>query len=433
MLSPVCAGCTSIIKMHDGFDSMKTLRFTITLMGCLIICSVATSAQRRGAQTSRVAPSSGQPAANQSAITEQDFAALASQATAAREADKIEEAITLYRKAVAAKPAWAEGWWYLGTLYYDLNNFSDAAPAFKHAAEIENKAGSPWAMLGLCEFQLLRYDDAYAHIQKGRELGIGDNQELERVMRYHEGLLFMVKGEFEKAQQRLGSLSYQGVTSEELIIALGLSVLRMGMLPKQVDINYRDHEVVRRAGLAEHFNQQKNTSDATREYDLLVKDFPKFPNVQYAYGRFLLATRDTEGALAAFQREVQNTPSHALARILIAYIRLQNKEPDQGVSFAEEAVKLHPQLPLSHYVLGRLLFDMGQNARAIEELEVAQRLRADEPKVYFALARAYAKANRKADAEKARETFTRLSQKADGTNGDTLPNDNQNGEKPQQP
>jgi len=76
---------------------------------------------------------------------------------------------------------------------------------------------------------------------------------------------------------------------------------------------------------------------------------------------------------------------------------------------------------------------MGQNARAIEELETAQRLRADEPKVYFALARAYAKANRKADAEKARETFTRLSQKSDGANGETLPNDNQNGEKPQQP
>src|SRR4051794_31716123 len=113
MLSPGCAGCTSIIKMNDGFDSMKTLRFTITLMGCLIICSVIASAQRRGAQTSRVAPSSGQPAANQSAIASQDFAALASQATAAREADKIEEAIALYRKAVVAKPDWAEGWWYL--------------------------------------------------------------------------------------------------------------------------------------------------------------------------------------------------------------------------------------------------------------------------------------------------------------------------------
>jgi len=221
-------------------------------------------------------------------------------------------------------------------------------------------------------------------------------------------------------------LSYQGVSSEDLIISLGLSVLRMGMLPKQVDINYRDHDVVRRAGLAEHFNAQKNISDATREYELLVKDYPRFPNVQYAYGRFLLATRDNEGAIAAFEREAQNSPNHALSRILIAYIRLQNKEADKGLSFAEEAVKLSPRLPLSHYVLGRLLFDTGQNPRAIEELETAERLRPDEPKVYFALARAYSKANRKADADKARETFTRLSQKTNETSADALPNDNQN-------
>ena len=402
--------------------------FTAGLSALLIMQSASVSGQRRSRppdQVTRKGADSQTPS-----VKPEEFAKLAADATAARQADRVDEATEKYRQAVAAKPDWAEGWWFLGTLYYDANNFAAAAPAFKHAAEIQQKAGAPWAMLGLCEFRLLRYDESYAHIQKAHELGIGDNQELERVMRYHEGLLFLVKGEYEKAQQRLGSLSYQGVSSEDLIIALGLSVLRMGMLPNQVNINYRDHEVVRRAGLAEHFNQQKNTSDAVRQYDLLVKDFPKFPSVQYAYGRFLLATRDEEGALAAFEREVANTPSHGLARILIAYIHLQHKEPDKGLPYAEQAVKLLPRLPLSHYVLGRLLYDAGQNARAIDELESAQRLRTDEPKVYFALARAYAKANRKADAEKARETFTRLSQKSDENKAETLPNESQP-EKPQ--
>jgi len=405
--------------------------FTAGLTAFLIVQSPSVSGQRRSRppdqEVSRKVADSPSPS-----VRPEEFSKLAADATAARAADRIDEATQLYRQAVAAKPDWAEGWWFLGTLYYDANNFTAAAPAFKHAAEIQQKAGAPWAMLGLCEFQLLRYDESYAHIQKAHELGVGDNQELERVMRYHEGLLFLVKGEYEKAQQRFGSLSYQGVSSEDLIIGLGLSVLRMGMLPKQVDINYRDHEVVRRAGLAEHFNQQKNTGDAMREYDLLVKDFPKFPSVQYAYGRFLLSTRDEEGALAAFEREMANTPSHGLARILTAYIHLQHKEPDKGLPYAEQAVKLLPRLPLSHYVLGRLLYDAGQNARAIDELESAQRLRTDEPKVYFALARAYAKANRKADAEKARETFTRLSQKSDEDKAEALPNENQP-EKPPQP
>ena len=388
----------------------------------------------QGGSRRRATPAS-QPVEKQKPVAA-DFDKIAARAAAARDADKVEEAITLYRQALSLQPGWVEGWWFLGTLYYDVNKFGEAAPAFKQVAQIQVKSGAPWVMLGLCEFQLERYDEAFNHIRQGRELGIVDNPELERVMRYHEGLLYLVKGDFERAQQKLGTLSYQGLSTEDLIIALGLSVLRMGMLPKQVDINYRDREVVRRAGLAEHFNAQRNVSDATREYELLAKDFSTFPNVQYAYGRFLLSSRDNDGALMAFQREIQNSPKHSLARMQIAYIKLLDKEPTEGLVYAEEAAKLNARLPLVHYILGRLLFDSGQNVRAIQELELAGDLRPDEPKVYFALARAYAKANRKEDAAKARDTFTRLNQKASeaeargDVRGETLPNDNPAPDKP---
>jgi tetratricopeptide (TPR) repeat protein len=267
-------------------------------------------------------------------------------------------------------------------------------------------------MLGLCEFQLGRYDDALAHIQQGRALGIGDNVELTRVMRYHEGILSTLKGEFEKAQLTLGTLSYEGMNSEDFIIALGLSVLRRAMLPKQVDPNYSDRQVIRRAGFAEHLNAQKNVSDAQREYELLARDFPKVPNVQYAYGRFLLANRDDDGALIAFQRELENSPRHALARLQIAYLKLKNKDAKGGLQLAEEAVRLYPKLPLGHYILGRLLLETGQAVRAIDELEIARKMVPNEPKIYFALWRAYTKANRKAEADQAREAFTRYSQQS---------------------
>ena len=50
-------------------------------------------------------------------------------------------------------------------------------------------------------------------------------------------------------------------------------------------------------------------------------------------------------------------------------------------------------------------------------LETAQKLAPDEPKLYFALARAYARANRKADADRARATFTRLNRLAEEAAG----------------
>jgi len=405
--------------------------FVTLLLSYLVAGSGKAHAQRRTSRTTSQPPPQAQTSAAETPGS-QNFDAIAAAAASAREADKIDEAISLYRQAVGLHPAWAEGWWFLATLYYDHDNYSEAAQAFKRTAQLQQKAGAPWAMLGLCEFQLARYDEAKTNLEQARKLGLGDNTELVRVMRYHDGLLSILKGDFEKAQETLGSLSYEGLKSEELIISLGLAILRIGMTPKEITINYPDRAMIRRAGLAEHFAAERNMSDAQREYDMLVRDFGRVANVQYAYGRFLLVNRDDEGAQAAFLRELQNWPKHALARCQLANIKLRNKDIEGGLPLAEEAVKIAPRLPLGHYVFGRLLLEAGQNDRAIVELETVSQMVPTEPKIYFALARAYTKAKRKQDADKARATFTRLSQAENAGQGSALPDDNPT-DKPPQP
>ena len=46
----------------------------------------------------------------QAHATAPNFATLSAKAQAARDADRLDEAVTLYRKALALKPSWAEGW-----------------------------------------------------------------------------------------------------------------------------------------------------------------------------------------------------------------------------------------------------------------------------------------------------------------------------------
>ena len=335
------------------------------------------------------------------------------QADEAREAGRLEDAIELYRKAVAAKPDWVEGWWYLATLLYDRDRYAEAVPAFKRVTVLQPQAGAPFVMLGLCEFKVGNYDDALGHIHKGQQIGVGENQDLSISMRYHLGMLLLLKGDYETAQNLFSALSYENLNREDLIIAHGLAVLRLPMLPSQVTPDYRDREMIRRAGFAEHQSAQKNQADARQEYERLAADYPKAPGVQYAYGRYMLNQRDDEEAIAAFKKEIENSPNHALARLQIAYINLRNKEAEAGLKFAQEAVDLHARLPLGHYVLGRILFEMGENARAVEELEAARRLAPNEPKVHFTLSRAYARAGRKAEADQARETFARLNKIAE--------------------
>jgi tetratricopeptide (TPR) repeat protein len=385
--------------------NLKIVATPVTVLIALLFCFPTQAQQRR-------ANPSAQP--NKApAKTQANFEQLKAQADEAREAGRFDDAIELYRKAIAAKPNWVDGWWFLATLLYDRDRYTEAIPAFKRVTELQPRAGAPFVMLGLCEFKVGNYDNALGRIRQGRQIGVENNRDLDMAMRYHEGMLLLLKGDFETAQTLFGGLSYENVNREDLIIAHGLAVLRLPMLPSQIPPGYRDREMIRRAGFAEHQSAQKNQGDARQEYERLAADYPKAPGVQYACGRYMLTQRNDEGAIAAFKKEIENSPNHALARLQIAYVHMRNKEAEAGLKFAQEAVDLHARLALGHYVLGRILFEMGENARAVEELETARRFTPNEPRIHFTLSRAYARAGRKTEADQARETFVRLNKIAE--------------------
>ena len=383
------------------------MQLFLRLIVCLLLLNVIVVAQRKPA------PKAAPPAQVQTAAAPE----IAAQADAAREAGNLDEAIALYQKGVAQRPRWDEGWWYLATLLYERDRYVEAAPAFKRVAALRPKAGAPLALLGLCEYRLAQYDEAFIHLQQSKQLGLDSNPDLFRVARYHEATLQLLRGDFETAQRFFTALNREGLNSQDLLLGMGLAVLRMATLPKLIEVTARDRDMIRRAGLAQSLFAQLNAADSRIEYDRLVADYPKAPNVQYAYGRFLIDVRDHEAALAAFEREIANTPTHALARLQIAYLKLQDKNPAAGIPLAEEAIKLNARLPLGHYLLGRLALETGDVPRAIQELEMAQRLAPNEARVYYSLARAYAKANRRADADRARETFARLNKAAEQGDG----------------
>jgi len=343
----------------------------------------------------------------------EDFERVAARAEQARGAGRSDEAVGLYRKALALRPAWAEGWFKLGTLLYDRDAYAEAADALRRAASLSPEAATVWALLGLCEFKLGRYAEALEHVQRGRRLGADSEPQLRDVLLYHEGLLLLSKGDFERAQETLGRLGREGVESPELTDALGLSVLRVRFTGR-VRTDAALAELIRRAGRAEQLAAQKKFSEALGEYERLAADFPAAPNVQYAFGRFLLVTNDAERGVAALVRETENTPGHLPARLLIADTKLRLKDFAGGLPFAEQAVRMSPGLPLARYLLGSLLAGAGQTARAVEELERAARLMPDEPKIHYALSQAYERAGRREDARRALAAFARLRRQQEG-------------------
>jgi tetratricopeptide (TPR) repeat protein len=326
---------------------------------------------------------------------------VAAQANAARDSDHLDQAVILYKKALELKPVWAEGWWSLGTILYDRDEYSNAAAALRKAADLNPKSAQPLAMLGLCEARMDHGQDALKHLQKALSMGVAEDPNLGRVVLYTEGTLLLNIGEFGRAQDIFDRLARQGADQQELLVALGEAVL--GVRPK----DYGSEEAILAAGRAELLAGRRETRPALEAYTKLASDFPKLHNVQFAYGRFLLANHQDDRAVVAFRREIENSPRHLLARLGIAGILLTT-DPQAGLPFAQEAVQLAPKLEEAHYLLGALLLATGAVADAIRELELARQEAPKDARVYFRLERAYLLAHRKEDAVRARSAFTRL-------------------------
>ncbi len=164
---------------------------------------------------------------------------------------------------------------------------------------------------------------------------------------------------------------------------------------------------IEEAGRAEQLLATKQFDRAAAAYRDLADRHRATRNVQYALGRYYVATRQPAAAVAAFEKEIVNSPDHVPARLGLAAIK-KDSDPAAALAYAEQAVRLNPRIPLGHYLLGSLLLQTPDTTRAIAELELAEQSVREDPGLYYALARAYARAGRTADAERARATFRRL-------------------------
>ena len=338
-----------------------------------------------------------------------NFATLSAKADAARDAEQLDVAIPLYKRALTLRPAWAEGWWSLGTIYYDHNAYAKAAVAFQKMILLQPENGTAQALLGLCEIELGREQAALRHIQRGEKLGLQKNPDLWHVVLYHEGLLLQRQSSFQRAQDTLEELCLQTGPNDQAAGVLGMAMLRMNSRGLPADSS--DASVILGVGRAECLAGQKKYDEAKPAYEEIAKEYPNYPNVHYAYGLFLLETRDVANAVAQFKLEIQNRPNDVIARLRIAAAEYK-EDSAAGIPYAEEAVKLDPQQSFAHYLLGLLRLDQDNYAGAIPELELAEKGLPREAKLYAALASAYSRAGRKQEAVKARATFARLNKQA---------------------
>jgi tetratricopeptide (TPR) repeat protein len=343
------------------------------------------------------------------AAASQQFAQVSKQAAEAREQERLEEAVRLYREGVRLRPEWKEGWWYLGVMFYDQDRYGESGAALRRFTVLDPKVSAAWGFLGLCEFETKAYAEALVHLKHALALGLEAGSQLDYVVQYHTALLLTRSGEFEAAIEMLLRSAQRSGDKPSMIEAAGIAGLRKPLLP--AELPPAERELVLQVGRAVWDTGARREAAAQKEFEELVKSYPSTPNIHYLFGSFLMLS-DPDAGLRELSKELEISPRHIPARLQMAFEYLRRGDGAAALPFARQAAEIEPGYFAAHNALGRALVDSGDLENGIKELELARQQAPGRPQTRIALASAYAKAGRSEDAARERAEFLRLRQLA---------------------
>lgn len=340
------------------------------------------------------------------------FSQLSRQAEEARLTDHLPLAVELYQKAVQLRPAWSEGWWWLGSIYYEQDLYAEAHDAFQHSLANDKKLAPADAFLGLCEYEMRDYSSARTHLRRWQAAGAPGDASLVSVAGFRWAELLIQDGRFFEALFRLNGEVHAHGPNPSLVEAMGLAWMQMKNVPE--DYPQEKREMVWLAGSAAAWMSASKMDRAQEFLNRLEAHYGNRPNVHFLRGFVYESVKDSDAAISEYTRELEIAPRAVTPMIQLALLLADAGRQEEAMAAARQAVLLEPQNARSHYALGRVLEAGEQWAASASELEIAGQLSPNAPKVHFQLSKVYRKLGRKEDANREAATFELLNKKTGG-------------------
>jgi tetratricopeptide (TPR) repeat protein len=351
------------------------------------------------------------PARSQTA----DFSSLGASADAARQRGDIPKAMELYRKATTENPNWPDGWWFLGILQYDANQYVAAQEALNRYLQLTPNAAPALALRGLCEFNTRNYPQALQDLELAESLGAANQPRNARIIYYHEALLLTRLGRFEEALGKFQILARQstanggknGTDDQDLLLAVGLAGLRMNLFPDEVKAEQA--AILSSVGRAAVLLMNQDDDGSRQAFQSIFAQYPRVPNSHYLYGYLLFATKPDE-AISQFREELAISPHSAHARAMCAWALEFQGDYAAALDDAAKAATDDPSLPMAQLVYGRALVETGDIAGGLPHLENVLRSEPGNLEAHLTLVKAYSKLGRSEDARRERLLCLSISQ-----------------------
>lgn len=275
--------------------------------------------------------------------------------------------MALYRRALGLRPEWAEGWWYLGMLRYDADQFRDAIPAFERVLELAPDAPGTLTFLGLCEFETGDYDSALKHLERASAANREDDPQLTQVVSYHLALLLNRAGKFDRAQAILAKDFSVGSVSDQVTLAFGLNALHVPLVPREVDPSW--DALVQSVGRLALLIAQGRAAQAAEGYPALLRQHPDVPYLHGAYAAALASAGHREESAEQLQLESKLHPENpSWSPAIAAFYGNAATRARLGLSSPSGATD--STNPEQDWQLAKQLFSAEKYAEAIPPLKV---------------------------------------------------------------
>lgn len=327
------------------------------------------------------------------------FDDLAARAAAARDQQDIPLAIELYRKAELLKPDWAEGWFYLGLLQYEGNQFPEAIDAFNHLLRLQPTASPALALRGLCEFETGAYDDSLRDLDMAVAHGAANEPHNEQIIRFHLAQLLARAGRFQDALDQYKFFATKHVDAPDLLLGIGLAGLRVATLPK--DVPASDREIYQAAGQPGYALLAEESDRADDLFRQLFAHYPNTPNLHLFYG-VLLSSHDPALAADEFRTEATLFPGNETARALLAFTLVIAGRYSEALPEAEHAYSVAPDMEMAQLALGRSLVETGDAKRGADLLNLVLKTDPNNLEAHLGRVSIYSRTGRREEANRER-------------------------------
>jgi Flp pilus assembly protein TadD/peroxiredoxin len=226
----------------------------------------------------------------------------------------LEQAAASFQQVIAAKPAEAEAYYNLGTLYLRKDALADARRYLEQAVEIRADYPEAWNNLGMIAGQEGQFDEAIRDFKQSLSLRPGYVTALLNL-----GNLYRRQGAAQEAEKLLNRALEMEPENPETNYSLGMLYARQEQLERAS--NYLARAVTLRPDYPDALNnlgvlfvREERYSEAKERFEACIRVAPNFDQAYLNLARLYVVLKDKEKAREVLLGLLRQQPEHKLAQ-----------------------------------------------------------------------------------------------------------------------